>query len=457
MIFQENYAVTPNTKWHVISSSWFSLWQMHVGVNTKDLPFTFHTQPSEINAIPGKIDNSDILLSRNQEEMLEDDIHPYYNYLLKPGLAEGVDYILVPDKAFKILEQNYGVIQDIVRYTIEQNDTIYQIEVYLKTISIAFIKNNALIIKKISTSRKNNISYIKKLVLKTLNLHCQSRAWKIDIHKLPLDRLEILVLKTFNVYLQGNIIEEETIIDDAEISEGNLLLIEISKNNKYTYSDDINLTSGKCLFCQNSSLKVACKNCGKKLYCHIDCLNNHEEDHKSSCKPQKKRFFNLFSCLCRPTTNISDGEEESLVTPLNYKAIQFSKVIGLQNLGNTCFMNSAIQCLSHTQLLSRFFLSGEYSSKINRSNPLGTKGRLASAYAELLHSMENSNDKAVAPWKLKKTIAEFAPQFLGHQQHDSQELLQYLISGLHEDLNQIKKKPYYDTDIKESTDIEMAA
>ena len=108
--------------------------------------------------------------------MLEDDIHPYYNYLLKPGLAEGVDYILIPDKAFKILEQNYGVVQDIIRYTIEQNDTIYQIEVFLKTINVAFMKSNELVIKKISTSRKNNISYIKKLVLKKLNLHCQSRA-----------------------------------------------------------------------------------------------------------------------------------------------------------------------------------------------------------------------------------------------------------------------------------------
>ena len=51
----------------------------------------------------------------------------------------------------------------------------------------------------------------------------------------------------------------------------------------------------------------------------------------------------------------------------------------------------------------------------------------------------------------------FAPQFLGHQQHDSHELLLFLISGLHEDLNQVTKKPYFNNDIKETNDREMAA
>ncbi len=35
-----------------------------------------------------------------------------------------------------------------------------------------------------------------------------------------------------------------------------------------------------------------------------------------------------------------------------------------------------------------------------------------------------------------------APAFAGYQQHDSQELLAFLLDGLHEDLNRILKKPY---------------
>jgi len=39
-------------------------------------------------------------------------------------------------------------------------------------------------------------------------------------------------------------------------------------------------------------------------------------------------------------------------------------------------------------------------------------------------------------------IGRFAPQFMGYAQHDSQELLAFLLDGLHEDLNRILKRPY---------------
>jgi ubiquitin carboxyl-terminal hydrolase 4/11/15 len=61
--------------------------------------------------------------------------------------------------------------------------------------------------------------------------------------------------------------------------------------------------------------------------------------------------------------------------------------VGLTNLGNTCFMNSCLQCLSNTTLLTQYFINRYYEKEINLDNPLGSKGKLAKNYAKFIKAM----------------------------------------------------------------------
>ncbi|KAI0480517.1 ubiquitin carboxyl-terminal hydrolase-like protein [Xylariaceae sp. FL0804] len=126
-----------------------------------------------------------------------------------------------------------------------------------------------------------------------------------------------------------------------------------------------------------------------------------------------------------------------------YKSGRTPGCVGLANLGNTCYMNAALQCLRSVEELTKYFLSGEWEHELNRENVLAHNGDVAAAYAGLLKDIyHNSTTGSVTPRLFKSTVGRYAAQFSGYGQQDSQEFLGFLLDGLQEDLSRIKKKPY---------------
>ena len=118
---------------------------------------------------------------------------------------------------------------------------------------------------------------------------------------------------------------------------------------------------------------------------------------------------------------------------------------GFSNLGNTCFFNSGLQCLVHTNLLMRYFLLSNWKSELNYNNPIGMHGELATAFAAICNKVWNDNESVIYPQELKYVIGKYVPQFSGFGQQDSHELITFMLDGLHEDLNRCINKPIIDS------------
>ena len=161
---------------------------------------------------------------------------------------------------------------------------------------------------------------------------------------------------------------------------------------------------------------------------------------------------------------LPESEKRSIFTRTIIDIKELDKVLkknsnhglcGGHNLGNTCFMNSSIACLSNCVELTTYFLTGRYKSDINKNNKEGLGGKLAIAWNNLLEEYWNSSERTGDPRDVKSTVARKVKKFGGFSQQDSNEFMTEFLSLLSEDLNKSNKKEYKELKEKEENESEL--
>lgn len=396
--------------YYVISNRWFAEWQKFVGQDNDEYPFGDSSKHmsmvlTETKSKPGPIDNSDIIAGGSGSEDEDSELHRY--------LLEGRDYVLVPQEVWEKLFDWYkggpGLPRKLISQGVQQKS--FSVEVYPLCLKLTDSRDNSQSVIKIS--KKASIFELYERVCRLRGIEQEkARIWDY-----------------FSKSKNSVLVASNQTLEESNLHMDQDILVEVQVDGFWPSGFGMDSTGNELALVpiepSRSSFTIAG---GPTL------SNGYSTSYTSN-------LYQVGSNLSSPFTEREDGHENisSAVTKSEKGGLA-----GLQNLGNTCFMNSAIQCLVHTPQLVEYFLQ-DYTEEINKQNPLGMQGELALAFGDLLRKLWSSGRTAVPPRAFKGKLARFAPQFSGYNQHDSQELLAFLLDGLHEDLNRVKQKPYIET------------
>ena len=108
-------------------------------------------------------------------------------------------------------------------------------------------------------------------------------------------------------------------------------------------------------------------------------------------------------------------------------------LIGLNNIGATCYMNASLQCFSNTKKLSEYFLK-HYIKEPNKI--------MSNEYYEVLKNLwdRENNNKSYSPNSFKDVLSKENPLFAGIAANDSKDLINFLLERFHQELNLAKNE-----------------
>ena len=487
---------------YIISRTWFEKWKTYSRYETMKRIIkaysTYESRPIKYTPNeeknPGEIKNGELLIRKKKEDKdrnilvseLNDSLDTRLNYKKENKKKdEKKDFVLLPKERFDLLNDYFksDYILKTKRILLNENRNYNAFCVHLQ---IAFLPTLASF-KKVN---ENNIEEFKKEHKIIYDIYFRQNAGKKEIveelFNIFKEKPEIITNMGVDLIMEG---------DEDELSNHikNLrFYIPNNKNQKsiqeiinFIFSDEIIEKIKKDEKIKEEELELSKVEYGFDLNMlfhlnWINCRNNidvvpngyifleylmfdDEESQKVSSIFETKENINCLEVNNETSAPRENNEGPHLSHEPNshhqhnphdtYNLDNFSLdknenkhgLVGLNNLGNTCYMNTGLQCLSNCELLTKYFLGDYYKEFINKDNPIGSQGEIVEKYSQLIHHLWYGNNEYISPIQFKRAFGKNYNAFADYRQQDSQEFISYLLDALHEDLNKVLKKPYIET------------
>lgn len=360
-----------------------------------------------------------------------------YNYPSNK-ISEKLDYYAVSEEVYSFIKKIFGVYYDIERKSVTGGSEVDMSLIKLNLILISEglrdlhseVKVKTLQLSMSATFKdlEQVCSNIFKSLLNTDSAEFDAKVFRYDnINDREIFNLILSFVnkdKNFKAVVK-EIKKDKKNLTELGIADGDTIIVELFPRNSIVkpfiriYSENI-----ICSLCNRKvgETKFNCESCASAIYCSDECR---------STDSQHKEYHNKTQILLKKSYTLDDLKSTEITEFTNSK---LKGLVGLKNLGNSCFMNCAVQSLSHCPILTKYFLSKMFYDDISKKNKTGSGGLVAKAFYSLLSEIWLGKSEAIVPLEFKQILSVLTKAG-GLEHSDSHDMLIFLLEKLHEDIN----------------------
>ena len=474
---------------YIINKSWYNNWKKFSRYSTmkriiKDYG-VYEKRPIEYKPekknLPGIINNEDLLIRNKIGKNGRNILVSKKNECLDTKLKVKKDFKLLAKERFDLLNNYFHCDRIIKAKRVERENESKNYNIFCVHLNLIFLPTLAMF-KEVNDE---NIERFKKNQNIIYDVYFKQSASRDDIYKeleeILIEKPEILnnmgveiIMKNDKEVMKNHIQNFKFFVPNSTNKKSakemmdfifsNETIEKLKKDEKIP-ENEINLLAVQYFADMNGLLKINWLTSkdnidekeGNTIFIEYNTLKDHDTQHLGSIFDIQNNVHFTITNYESPASRVHHSPQNSPHHahhpnkdynledfPLNKEENKHG-LVGLNNLGNTCYMNTGLQCLSNCELLTKYFLEDYYKEFINKDNPIGSQGDIVEKYSQIIHHIWYGDKDCIMPIQFKNSFGKMYAAFNDFRQQDSQEFISYLLDALHEDLNKVLKKPYIAT------------